>query len=152
MAALGRSISGVDQVAAMERRHDYVCALAGFHGRYDLLLTPTLAKPPLRVGALDTPWITSALADVLLRTKTAGLLRHAGIVDDVIQQNLEWVPFTQLANITGRPAMSVPLHWTTDGLPLGVQLVAGLGGEALLLRLASQLEAARPWAGRHPAL
>jgi Asp-tRNA(Asn)/Glu-tRNA(Gln) amidotransferase A subunit family amidase len=152
MAALGRATSGVAQVAAVERRHEYVSALAAFHAQYDLLLTPTLAQPPVRIGELATPRPAAALADLLLRTRTARLLRHAGIVDQVIHQNLSWVPYTQLANITGRPAMSVPLHWTADGVPLGVQFVAGLGGEGLLLRLAAQLEAARPWADRRPAL
>jgi DNA-binding HxlR family transcriptional regulator len=63
------------------------------------------------------------------------------------------VPYTQLANITGRPAPSVPLYWTDDGLPLGVQFVAPLGGEGLLLRLVAQLEQVRPWstASRPPA-
>jgi Asp-tRNA(Asn)/Glu-tRNA(Gln) amidotransferase A subunit family amidase len=58
------------------------------------------------------------------------------------------VPYTQLANLTGRPAISLPLHWTSDGLPLGVQFVAPLAGESLLVRLAAQLEQAVPWAER----
>ena len=69
-----------------------------------------------------------------------------------MQKSIGWVPFTQLANLTGRPAMSVPLHWTEQGLPLGVQLVAPLGGDGLLLQLAGQLEQARPWADRRPPL
>ena len=78
----------------------------------------------------------------------------AGMVetDKMIEDNLSWAPYTQLANLTGRPAMTVPLHWTADGLPLGVQLVAPLRGEATLIRLASQLEAAHPWADRRPPL
>lgn len=63
-----------------------------------------------------------------------------------MEKNLGWVPYTQLANLTGRPAISLPLHWTADSLPLGVQFVAPLGGESLLIRLAAQLEQAAPWA------
>ena len=67
----------------------------------------------------------------------------------MVDKNLGWVPYTQLANITGRPAISLPLHWTAEGLPLGVQFVAPLAGESLLLKLSAQLEQALPWAGRY---
>src|SRR3546814_11249285 len=70
----------------------------------------------------------------------------------MVQENLKWVPFTQLANLTGTPAMSVPTHLTTAGLPLGTQFVAAPGGEGLLLRLAAQIEQAQPWAHRRPML
>jgi Asp-tRNA(Asn)/Glu-tRNA(Gln) amidotransferase A subunit family amidase len=73
------------------------------------------------------------------------------VLDQLISQSLGWVPYTQLANLTGRPAISLPLHWTADGLPLGVQLVGALGTDGLLLQLAAQLEEAQPWAGRFPA-
>ncbi|UTI65110.1 amidase [Paraconexibacter antarcticus] len=152
MAALGRAVSGVEHERAIERRHEHVRALAAFHGRYDLLLTPTLAQPPVKVGALDTPLLARLGAKVLLKTRTTGVLPHLGVVEQVIDANLGWVPFTQLANLTGRPAASLPLHWTADGVPLGVQVVGRLGSEGTLLALATQLEAAQPWAERQPVL
>jgi amidase len=148
MAALGRATSGVDYVDAVERRHEHTRRLTTFFESYNLLLTPTLATPPPKIGEFDLPVALQRGADVLIKTRTAGLLRHTKIVDDMVQQNLGWVPYTQLANLTGRPAISLPLHWTADSLPLGVQFVAPLGGESLLIRLAAQLEQALPWADR----
>ncbi|SHQ79771.1 6-aminohexanoate-cyclic-dimer hydrolase [Mycobacteroides abscessus subsp. abscessus] len=152
IAALGRTTSGPEYVAAVERRHDYVRELATFFGDYDLLLTPTLAKAPPRIGEFNLPAPLAAVSDLLLRTKTARVLKYANIVDSMINDNLGWVPYTQLANLTGRPAISLPLYQTPKGLPLGVQFVAPLGGESLLIRLAAQLEATEPWAHRRPTL
>ncbi|CPZ11829.1 Putative amidase [Mycobacteroides abscessus] len=152
IAALGRTTSGPEYVAAVERRHDYVRELATFFDSYDLLLTPTLAKAPPRIGEFNLPAPLAAVSDLLLRTKTARVLKYANIVDSMINDNLGWVPYTQLANLTGRPAISLPLYQTPKGLPLGVQFVAPLGGESLLIRLAAQLEATEPWAHRRPTL
>ncbi|GAA3624083.1 Asp-tRNA(Asn)/Glu-tRNA(Gln) amidotransferase A subunit family amidase [Lentzea atacamensis] len=145
MAALGRATSPVDYVDAVHRRHEHTRRLSVFFESYDLLLTPTLATPPPAVGAFDLPQSLQRATDVLLKTRTAHLLRYTKILDDMISDNLGWVPYTQLANLTGRPAISLPLHWTADGLPLGVQFVAPLAGESLLIRLAAQLEEALPW-------
>lgn len=150
MAALGRSYSAVELQAADERRRLYISALAGFHSRYDLLLTPTLGEPPIRIGSLDTPAHLQRISEVLLRTRTTGVLRRIGIVDQMVEANLGWVPYTQLANVTGRPAISLPLYRTPEDLPLGVQFVGRLGSEELLLRLARQLEVAAPWAQHLP--
>ncbi|AMW19680.1 amidase [Mycobacteroides chelonae] len=152
IAALGRATNGPDYVAAVERRHNYVRELATFFGDYDLLLTPTLAKVPPKIGEFNLPAPLAAVSDLLLRTKTARVLKYANIVDSMINDNLGWVPYTQLANLTGRPAISLPLYQTPRGLPLGVQFVAPLGGESLLIRLAAQLEATAPWADRRPTL
>lgn len=153
MAALGRASSPVGLLAALEARHVHARALAEFHESYDLLLTPTLAQPPPPVGSLTDPAPVRLFTQSLLRTRTAGpVLTRLPVLDGMIRANLGWVPYTQLANMTGRPAATVPLHWTATGLPLGVQFVAPLGGEGLLLRLAAQPEQARPWAGRRPAL
>jgi amidase len=147
MAALGRATSSVDYLAAVQRRHEYTRRLTKFFESYDLLLTPTLATPPPKVGEFELPAPLRFGADALIKTGAARFL-PAKIVDDMVDKNLGWVPYTQLANLTGRPAISLPLHWTADGLPLGVQFVAPLEGEQLLIRLAAQLEQALPWANR----
>ena len=152
MAALGRATNPVDLVRAIENRHQHTRRLAEFHRTYDLLLTPTTATAPPRVGALDLPPRLQQAQRALVRARGAGLLRFTPLVDQMISENLGWVPYTQLANLTGRPAMSVPLHWTAAGLPIGSQLVGRLGSEGQLLRLAAQLEQAQPWADRRPPL
>lgn len=148
MAALGRATSGVDYLDAVQRRHEHSRRLTTFFESYDLLLTPTLATPPPKIGEFDLSAVLARGADVLLKTRTARLLRYTKIVDEMVDNNLGWVPYTQLANLTGRPAISLPLHWTAAGLPLGVQFVAPLAGESLLIELAAQLERALPWADR----
>ena len=103
----------------------------------------------------DRGWQQGVLA-ALLGTGLLGGLARLGWLDGVVNQialdNLEDVPFTQLANLTGTPAMSVPRHWCENGLPLGVQFIGRLGDEATLLQLAAELEEAQPWAQRRPAL
>ena len=153
LAAMGRATKPVDLIRAVERRHEHVRRLADFHHRYDLLLTPTTATPPPPVGAFNAAPAQRMAAQGLLTARAAGLLRRlTPFVDQIITDYLGWVPYTQLANLTGRPAMSVPLHWTADGLPIGVQFVGRLGAEGQMIRLASQLEQAQPWADRHPDL
>ena len=91
-------------------------------------------------------------ARVVSRTRSGKLLAASGVLDQIITDNLSWVPYTQLANLTGRPAISVPLHWTKAGVPLGVQLVGRLGADGLLLQVAAQLEEAQPWFHRYAEL
>ena len=152
IAAIGRATSSVELIGALDRRQEHLLRLAEFHATFDLLLTPTLATPPPKVGQFDTPPALKRLGRGVLKARAGAILPRLGVVDTMIDDNLGWVPYTQLANLTGRPAMNVPLHWTAAGLPLGVQFVAPLGGEATLLRLAAQLEQAHPWAGRRPSL
>jgi amidase len=152
IAAFGRATSAQTSTLARLRRNDFAQAVATFHRRHDLLLTPTLAHPPVRHGQGDPPAWQEGVLSVLLATGLLGALARWGLLDSTIDQiardNLSYVPFTQLANLTGLPAMSVPLHWTADGLPLGVQFVARFGNEATLLQLATQLERAQPWFAR----
>lgn len=152
MAGLGRATKPVELVAAIEGRHGYVQSLARFHQEFDLLLTPTTATPPPRIGEFDQPDRIERVKRALIAARSAGALRYTPIVQQMITENLGWVPYTQLANLTGRPAISLPLHWTPDGLPIGSQFVGPLGSEPLLISLAAQLEAAQPWADRRPPL
>ena len=103
--------------------------VAGLFDRYDVWLTPTLAQPPVALGYFD-----------YAPDRRAVHLQRLG----------EYTGFTLIANTTGQPAISLPLHWTDTGLPIGIQLTGRYGDEASLLRLAGQLERARPWAGRRP--
>jgi amidase len=155
LATLGGAVSAGRLTAQLLKWNDFARALARFHQTYDLLLTPTLAHPPIRHGQGDPSAAEQAVLNILDRIGLLGLLVRAGLldstVDKIARDSLQYVPFTQLANLTGTPAMSVPLHWTADGLPLGVQFVARFGKEDRLLQLAAQLEAARPWFARLPA-
>lgn len=129
MDRLGRSYSAVDHLLAVERIQADARRIAAFHETYDVHVTPTLAAPPVRLGHF------AASADDPLRA---------------LEVDAAFAAFTWIANATGQPAMSVPLHWSRAGLPIGVHVTAAVGEEALLLRLAAQLEDARPWAWRRP--
>jgi amidase len=154
LATLGGATSAGALTTQLLKWNEFARALARFHQRYDMLLTPTLAHPPVRHGQTDPSAAEQVLLNLLDRTGLLGWLTRAGLFDGTIDKlardSLQYVPFTQLANLTGVPAMSVPLHWTADGLPLGVQFVARMGDEARLLQLAHQIETAQPWFSRLP--
>ena len=154
-ATLGGAVSAGALTAQLLKWNEFARGLARFHQRYDMLLTPTLAHPPVRHGQGDPSAGEQVLLNLLDRVGLLGWLTRMGLlegtIDKIARDNLQYVPFTQLANLTGVPAMSVPLHWTSDGLPLGVQFVARMGEEARLLQLARQLETAQPWFSRRPA-
>ncbi|MCA8920455.1 MAG: amidase [Planctomycetes bacterium] len=124
--------------------------VAPFFGTYDAYLTPTLAQPPIEVGTLLPGGLEKTLLILLTRLKAGGALKAMGALDKLAQNAWRFTPFTTLFNVTGQPGMSVPLSWSASGLPLGVQVVGRFGDEATLLRLAGQLERARPWAQRRP--
>jgi amidase len=155
LATIGGAISAGALTTQLLKWNKFARGLARFLNRYDMLLTPTLAHPPIRHGQGDPTAAEQAVLNLLDRVGLLGLLARLGLldstVDKIARDSLQYVPFTQLANLTGTPAMSVPLHWTADGLPLGVQFVARFGEEDRLLQLATQLETVRPWFTRLPA-
>jgi amidase len=119
-----------------------------FGPQFDIHLTATVATPPVRIGELSTSKIEQVALSVLQRVGPAPVLRKT--LDDLAAESLEATPQTQIYNLTGQPAANVPMHVTRDGLPVGVQLAAAFGGDALLLQLAAQIEAAQPWADLLP--
>lgn len=152
LAALGRATGAVDHERALMRWHTHVRVLADFHREHDLLLTPTTATTAPPLGAHATSALEHVGAGVALRARLGRLIASTGAAQAGVLRNLRWVPFTQLANVTGRPAVSVPLHESRAGLPIGVQFVAPPGGEGLLFSLSARLEEALPWAGRRPPI
>ena len=128
-AADGRTTTAADYARSIGVMHRAGRVVARFFTGYDVLLSPTMCRPPHPLGVIDM-----MTDDVERYTKAV----------------LGTIGFTSLFNSSGSPAMSVPLAWSQAGLPLGVQFAATYGGEATLLRLGAQLEAAQPWAGRRP--
>jgi amidase len=129
LAQIGNERSGGRYLQDVALHQGISRLIAGwFMGGHDLLLTPTMAEVPPRLGEIDT------------HEPDLGGYRRC----------LPAGAFTALFNVTGQPAISLPLHWTDDGLPVGVQLVAPFGREDLLIRVAAQIERAAPWADRTP--
>jgi amidase len=126
----GRRFSAHDVFRAVEELSAAARSIAPFFEKYDAWLTPTLARPP-------------EMLDVLNRSQ-------GGSAEAWWRFDCEFNAFNPMANITGQPAMSVPLHWTPSGLPVGSLITGRYGDEAALFRLAAQLEQARPWADRVP--
>jgi amidase len=151
--AMGRATHAPEYVESYQRWGVYGSRLAEFFTRYDVYLTPTVALPAPRVGASPTPPWAAKLMTLTVPFGGARLLTlGAETIRQVSLESLRTVPFTQLANLTGVPAMSLPLHSFRDGMPLGVQLLADHGGEGRLFSLAAQLEQAAPWSERRPSL
>ena len=145
---LGESLSAAEYIEQLQYIHDAGLELDSFFADYDLLITPTLAQPPLRIGQIHNTKLERRAA-TLLRAATSKRLM-LGLLDQMTRDPLAPNPNTQLFNMGGQPAISLPLAWH-EGLPIGVQFAARHGREALLLQVARQLELAQPWFDRRPA-
>lgn len=149
---LGRTYSAAEFVSCRYRWNDIARSMGTFHQQFDLLLTPTVATPPLLIGETNPSEWEQRMIGLVNWFGLGRLLKHTGMAMDIAEKSLEKVPYTQLANITGQPAMSVPLYWTAENLPIGSQFVARFGEEDVLFRLAAQLEQAAPWFNKRPPL
>jgi len=132
LAEMARGTAAAQYLMALQHLQSYARRVRAWWevDGFDILVTPTIPEPPLSLGQFgSTP--DNPLAPVF---------RSASVV-----------PFVAPFNVTGQPAVSLPLHWTDDPLPIGVQFVAGFGGEDVIFSLAGQLERARPWEHRRPA-
>ena len=125
----GRATSAADLIFAQAYLQIIVRMAWNTLSEYDAVLTPTLASPPAPVGYFE----------------------EVGPAENFERQK-QFTPYTAVYNLTGQPAVSLPLHWTPEGLPIGVMLAGRMGDEATLISLSAQLEAARPWKDRHPPL
>jgi amidase len=150
MAHIGQSIGQRDLPAALELQAQVTAKMAALMTRYDVLLTPTLAAAPFRIGAKQPTQFERFQMRVLTAIPVESLLRRMLAVS--AKKAFDWAGCTELFNFTGQPAMSVPLYWNARGLPIGVQFAGRRNDDATLFRLAAQLEAARPWFSRRPAL
>jgi amidase len=151
-AMLGRQKSALALALARERLDSAARETARFFERFDVLLSPTLGMPPAPIGGLAPRGIEAFAQEILVACHLGFLLRLPGVVEASVRRVFSFMPFTPLANVTGQPSMSVPLVWNAQGLPVGVMFTGRFGAEATLLRLAAQLESARPWKGRRPPL
>jgi amidase len=150
MHQVGRATSAVDLIEARATVQSAGRASAEFHARYDLFLCATTGHAPIRIGeyALNA---AQRIGLATLRKAPIGAVLHR-VLNLLAPSFLERTPNTQLFNQTGQPAISLPLAQAKDGMPIGIQLAAALGREDLLVRIASQLEAAQPWHARRPRI
>ena len=154
LGLMGRKISAVDFSKSLRLLKETSRKTGAFFQDYDVLLTPTLARPPVQHGELHArelmPKSKYFIMRLLAGLNAGGLLK--GALDEVAASLFDFFPYTPIFNATGQPAMSVPLCWNEQGLPIGMHFVGRYADEGTLFRLAGQLERAKPWFDRSPPI
>jgi len=148
LAKIGEAQSGADVASALWTMQAFSREWLGWSGGFDALLTPTVGVPPLPIGAFKLSTLQRQGLKVLAALPSGALLSQRARVTEAFEPVFEASPYTMVANVTGQPSLSLPLHWTDDGLPMGMLFTARIGDEATLFRLAAQLEQAMPWRDR----
>ena len=152
LAMLGGSISAGEMAIAQRYLQRVSRDIGTFFESIDLLLTPTLGMPPVPHGSLKPKKSEEVVLRAFGALRAGGLMKRLGAIEQAASTVFDFIPYPPLFNSTGQPAMSVPLFWNGEGLPVGVQLAGRFGADATLFRVASQLEEARPWKERWPVI
>ncbi|MCA9695834.1 MAG: amidase [Myxococcales bacterium] len=152
LALIGRTMNAGEYTFARRRLDAAAREVLRFFDRYDALLTPTLGMLPPPHYALQARGLEARLQRAVARMRLTPVLKLPRLIEMAVNRAYNFTPNTSVFNVTGQPAMSVPLHWTAEGAPVGVQAVGRFGEDARLLQLAAALEQARPWADRRPPL
>jgi amidase len=147
-AKMGEAQSAADVATAMWTMQGFSRQWLKWSSAFDVLLTPTVGVPPLPIGAYRLSMMQRQGLKLLAALPAGALLSQRDKIVDAFAPVFEAAPYTMVANVTGQPSMSLPLHWTPDGLPMGMLFTAMTGAEATLFRLAAQLEQAMPWRDR----
>lgn len=150
MAMIGRSLRASDFVIAKNGWHDVQLVMGRFLEKYDMLLTPTLIGPPAAHGIIPPAPAEEVFMLAGSYIPNGRMLMKSGIVKQFAHPTLSRMAFTIMGNITGLPGMSLPLHWTKEGLPLGMLFTGRMCDEARMFRLAGQLEREQPWHEKIP--
>ena len=143
LGSMGKVVNAEELLTSLKLWDEFAIQMELFHDQYDLYITPTTAFPASKIGELEPSSFEKSLLQIAGRLPVAKALKKT--VDEIVFKNLERTPFTQLANLTGQPAITMPLHLSKDGLPCGVQVMARRGAEDLLLQLAGEMEQSNIW-------
>jgi len=148
LAKMGEAQSAADVATALWTMQSFSRQWLAWSAGFDVLLTPTVGVPPLPIGAYQLTTLQRQGLKLITALPAGALLSQRPKVVEAFAPVFEAAPYTMVANVTGQPSMSLPLHWTEDGLPMGMLFTARIGDEASLFRLAAQLEREMPWRDR----
>jgi amidase len=152
MALIGRAISGPEYSNAVRHLQLVSRRVGEFFERYQVHVSPVVAGPPFPHGELQPPASERLGMQVIGALRASKVLRALGALERAAGTVFEWLSYTPIANVTGQPAMSVPLSWNDAGLPIGVHFTGRYADEATLFRLAAELEIAAPWREKRPPI
>jgi amidase len=151
LSLIGRAVSGPEYSNAVRYLQQTGRRIGEFFERYPVHLSPVVAGPPFRHGALQPPPSEMTAMSILGALRASRVMKAMGALERAASTVFEWMSYTPIANATGQPAMSVPLSWNDAGLPIGVHFTGRYADEATLFRLAAELEIAAPWREKRPS-